>query len=51
MDEQRVTGTANNVGGKIEEGFGRVAGDMKSQVQGQAKQVQGAAAANSCACQ
>ena len=43
MDEHRVTGTAKNVGGKIEEGFGRVAGDMKSQVQGQAKQVQGAA--------
>ena len=51
MDEHRVTGTAKNVGGKIEEGFGRVTGDMKSQVQGQAKQVQGAAAANSCACQ
>jgi uncharacterized protein YjbJ (UPF0337 family) len=43
MDEHRVAGTAKNVGGKIEEGFGRVAGDMKSQVQGQAKQVQGAA--------
>lgn len=43
MDEHRVTGTAKNVGGKIEEGFGRLAGDMKSQAQGQAKQVQGAA--------
>lgn len=43
MDEHRVAGTAKNVGGKIEEGFGRLAGDMKSQVQGQAKQVQGAA--------
>jgi uncharacterized protein YjbJ (UPF0337 family) len=43
MDEHRVAGTAKSVGGKIEEGFGRVAGDMKSQVQGQAKQVQGAA--------
>jgi uncharacterized protein YjbJ (UPF0337 family) len=43
MDEHRVAGTAKNVGGKIEEGFGRVAGDMRSQVQGQAKQVQGAA--------
>jgi uncharacterized protein YjbJ (UPF0337 family) len=43
MDEHRVAETAKSVGGKIEEGFGRVAGDMKSQVQGQAKQVQGAA--------
>jgi uncharacterized protein YjbJ (UPF0337 family) len=43
MDEHRVTGTAKNLGGKIEEGFGRIAGDVKSQVQGQAKQVQGAA--------
>jgi uncharacterized protein YjbJ (UPF0337 family) len=43
MDEHRVAGTAKNIGGKVEEGFGRLAGDMKSQVQGQAKQVQGAA--------
>ena len=43
MDEHRVTGAAKNLGGKIEEGFGRVAGDMKSQVQGQAKQFEGAA--------
>ena len=43
MDEHRVTGTAKNLGGKIEEGFGRIAGDVKSQVQGQAKQVQGTA--------
>jgi uncharacterized protein YjbJ (UPF0337 family) len=43
MDEHRVTGTAKNLGGKIEEGFGRIAGDVKSQVQGQVKQVQGTA--------
>jgi uncharacterized protein YjbJ (UPF0337 family) len=43
MDEHRVAGTAKNIGGKVEEGSGRLAGDMKSQVQGQAKQVQGAA--------
>jgi uncharacterized protein YjbJ (UPF0337 family) len=43
MDEHRVTGTAKNLGGKIEEGFGRFAGDVKSQLQGQAKQVEGAA--------
>jgi len=44
MDEHRVAGTAKNIGGKVEEGFGRLAGDMKSQVQGQVKQVQGAEA-------
>ena len=43
MDEHRVAGTAKNIGGKVEEGFGRLAGDMKSQVQGQVKQVQVAA--------
>jgi uncharacterized protein YjbJ (UPF0337 family) len=43
MDEHRVAGTAKNIGGKVEEGLGRLAGDMKAQVQGQAKQVQGAA--------
>jgi uncharacterized protein YjbJ (UPF0337 family) len=43
MDEHRVAGTAKNIGGKVEEGFGRLAGDVKSQVQGQVKQVQGAA--------
>ena len=30
MDENRVTGTAKNVGGKIEEGLGRIAGDNMS---------------------
>jgi uncharacterized protein YjbJ (UPF0337 family) len=41
MNEDRITGTAKNLGGKVEEGFGRVAGDFKSQVQGQARQVEG----------
>jgi uncharacterized protein YjbJ (UPF0337 family) len=27
MDENRVAGTARSVGGKVEEGFGRVTGD------------------------
>jgi uncharacterized protein YjbJ (UPF0337 family) len=31
MDENRVSGTAKNIGGKIEEGFGRVTGDTKTQ--------------------
>jgi uncharacterized protein YjbJ (UPF0337 family) len=42
MDEDRITGTAKNLGGKAEEGLGRMAGDIKTQVKGQAKQVEGA---------
>jgi uncharacterized protein YjbJ (UPF0337 family) len=41
MNEDRVYGTAKNLGGKAEEGFGRATGDIKSQVQGAAKQVEG----------
>jgi|SRR5436309_15167420 len=41
MNEDRIAGTAKNVGGKVEEGFGRVTGDLKSQVQGKAQQVAG----------
>jgi uncharacterized protein YjbJ (UPF0337 family) len=43
MDENRVSGTAKNIGGKLEEGFGRVTGDTKTQAAGVAKQVSGAA--------
>jgi uncharacterized protein YjbJ (UPF0337 family) len=43
MDENRVAGTAKNIGGKVEEGFGRVTGDTKSQVEGLANQAAGAA--------
>jgi uncharacterized protein YjbJ (UPF0337 family) len=43
MDENRVSGTARNAGGKIEEGLGRVMGDTKTQAEGIAKQVGGAA--------
>lgn len=43
MDENRVTGTARNIGGKVEEGFGRVTGDAKTQAEGIAKQIGGAA--------
>jgi len=43
MDENRPTGTAKNVGGKIEEGVGRIAGDAQTQLKGQAEQVAGAA--------
>ena len=42
MNEDRIYGSAKNLGGKAEEGFGRVTGDVKSQVQGAAKQAEGA---------
>jgi uncharacterized protein YjbJ (UPF0337 family) len=43
MDEHRVTGAARNAGGRVEEGFGRVTGDTKSQIQGVIDQAQGTA--------
>jgi len=42
MNEDRVIGNAKNVGGQVEEGFGRATGDVKSQLQGKAKQMEGA---------
>jgi uncharacterized protein YjbJ (UPF0337 family) len=43
MEENRISGTAKNIGGKIEEGFAGVSGDIKTQASGAAKQVSGAA--------
>jgi uncharacterized protein YjbJ (UPF0337 family) len=43
MDENRVEGTVRNVGGKVQEGFGRATGDAKTQVDGMANQAMGAA--------
>jgi uncharacterized protein YjbJ (UPF0337 family) len=43
MDEDRLYGTARNVGGKVEEGVGRATGNVKAQVQGQLDQAAGAA--------
>jgi uncharacterized protein YjbJ (UPF0337 family) len=43
MDENRITGTARNVGGKVEEGIGRVTGDAKTQTEGIANRAAGAA--------
>jgi uncharacterized protein YjbJ (UPF0337 family) len=43
MDENRIAGTAKNIGGKVEEGFGRVTGDTKTQAEGITKQVTGTA--------
>jgi uncharacterized protein YjbJ (UPF0337 family) len=41
MDENRVSGTAKNLGGKVEEGLGRATGDAKTRVQGQMRQAEG----------
>ena len=43
MNEDRVIGTARNLGGKVQEGVGRVTGDTKSQVEGLVNQAAGAA--------
>jgi uncharacterized protein YjbJ (UPF0337 family) len=42
MNEDRFSGTAKNLGGQVEEGLGRATGDVKSQIQGKAKQMEGA---------
>jgi uncharacterized protein YjbJ (UPF0337 family) len=41
MNEDRLSGTAKNLGGQVEEGFGRATGDVKTQFQGKAKQMEG----------
>jgi uncharacterized protein YjbJ (UPF0337 family) len=41
MDENRLSGTAKNLGGKVEEGLGRATGDARTQAQGQMKQAEG----------
>jgi len=43
MDENRVAGTARNVGGKIEEGVGAFTGDAQTRFRGKADQIAGAA--------
>jgi len=43
MNGDRVEVTVKNMGGKLEEGFGRATGDVKSQVEGTVKQAVGAA--------
>jgi uncharacterized protein YjbJ (UPF0337 family) len=43
MDENRLTGTAENIGGRVEEGFGRITGDSKTEAEGIARQVSGSA--------
>ena len=43
MNEDRVIGTARNLGGKAQEGLGRITGDTKTQVEGVINQATGAA--------
>src|SRR5437879_6250036 len=43
MNEDRLAGTTKNLGGKLEEGFDRATGDVKTEVQGKMKQATGAA--------
>jgi uncharacterized protein YjbJ (UPF0337 family) len=41
MTDDRLAGTAKNIGGQVEEGFGRATGDAKMQVEGRARQAEG----------
>ncbi|HLH97867.1 MAG TPA: CsbD family protein [Xanthobacteraceae bacterium] len=43
MDENRIAGTARNMGGKAQESVGRVLGDSKTEADGVMNQVKGAA--------
>jgi uncharacterized protein YjbJ (UPF0337 family) len=43
MDEDRLYGTARNLGGKVEEGVGRATGDVQTQIRGKLDQAAGTA--------
>jgi uncharacterized protein YjbJ (UPF0337 family) len=43
MNQDSVVGSAKTVGGKVQEGVGRVTGDTKTQVEGVVNQAAGAA--------
>jgi uncharacterized protein YjbJ (UPF0337 family) len=43
MDENRLEGTARNLGGKIQEGVGRATGDTKTKAEGLMNQAAGSA--------
>jgi uncharacterized protein YjbJ (UPF0337 family) len=43
MDENRIAGSAKNLGGQVQEEFGRVTGDTATQARGAANRVRGAA--------
>ena len=41
MTDDRLSGSAKDVGGQVEEGLGRASDDLKTQLQGKAKQMEG----------
>jgi uncharacterized protein YjbJ (UPF0337 family) len=43
MNQDPFSGTGKNFNGQVEEGFGRVTGDVKTEVEGKMKQAAGAA--------
>ena len=43
MDENRIEGTARNLGGEAQEGLGKVTGNARAQAEGLANQAAGAA--------
>jgi uncharacterized protein YjbJ (UPF0337 family) len=43
MDENRAEGTARNLGGKVQEGFGKVTGNARTQAEGIVNQAAGTA--------
>ena len=43
MDENRIEGSARNLGGKVQEGVGRVTGDAQSTIEGIVNQAAGTA--------
>src|SRR5689334_21666865 len=43
MTDDRIAGTAKNLGGQVQEGFGRATGDLGHEVKGKIRQVEGTA--------
>jgi uncharacterized protein YjbJ (UPF0337 family) len=43
MTDDRIAGSAKNLGGKVQEAYGDAAGDLSSQVKGRLRQAEGAA--------
>ncbi len=41
MDDDRIKGAAQNIGGKVKEGVGKLVGDGKLETEGKADQVEG----------
>ena len=43
MSEERIEGAANRAGGRLQEGFGRLSGDWKTQAEGRFHRLKGVA--------